>query len=42
MHISTQLDLDIIAVETHDQVSLLIEVSGRFCLELDTAHAEPR
>ena len=28
MHISTQLDLDVIAVETDDQVSLLIELTA--------------
>ncbi|MET0864435.1 MAG: VWA domain-containing protein [Nakamurella sp.] len=28
MHISTQLDLDVIAIETHDQVSLLVELTA--------------
>src|SRR6476469_8726541 len=28
MHISTQLDLDVVAVETHDQVSLLVELTA--------------
>src|SRR6478735_8807887 len=28
MHISTQLDLDVVAVETDDQVSLLVELTA--------------